>query len=141
MMICFSVFWGVAWKFSFIPAGDNQNAVGEYSNKNQGSVGCRANLLGMFSVQGTGCPFHLPTFPRAHQLGTSSSFSFFMSTRGSCYPSGRLSGGRGGAGFLPLSTITSRFLPLSTVTSYFLPLSSLASYFSLLPGWTPATMG
>ena len=125
-----------AWKVSFIPAVGNKRSVGEHSNRNQGSVYCRANSWGMFSVRGTGSQAVLSIF--LHLLGHAGSGlqvgSVSVSVCDLCYPSGRFPDGWGGVGFLPLSTVTSRVLPLSTVTSRFLPLSSLASYFFLFSG-------
>ncbi len=132
-----------ARKVPFIPAVGNKRSVGERSNRNQGSVWCRANSWGMFSVWGTGSQAVLSFFLRSfgHASQGLQAGSTFLSVRGLCYLSGRLSDSWEGAGLLPLSTVTSLFLPLSTVTSRFLPLSSLASHFFLLPGLTPATMG
>ncbi len=80
-----------------------------------------------------GCPFCLPTLSRARWLRT---------FRGLYYPCRRLFDGWEGAGFLPLSTVTSLFLPSFDCDFPFSP--SFVPSFLLPPillGLTPATMG
>ena len=67
----------------------------------------------MFSVWGTGSQAVLSIFLCSFRH-TGQGFHVgctFLSVRGLCYPSGRLSDGWEGAGFLPLSTVTPLFLP------------------------------
>ncbi len=63
MSICLSVFWKQRGKFPSFLLWITKDAVGKYSNRNQGYVCCRANFLGMFSVQ---CTARRLSFPSSY---------------------------------------------------------------------------